>query len=102
MFVIMGTLVLTFPLIKDNPVLAKLFPYILILIGIAILVAVAVMTEKYKDISDFEKTQFMGRDTNGKQVRSLIYGVGTVGCMSIVVGGFMILFVGFTIASLGK
>lgn len=102
LFVILGALILASSLLKDNPIFAKIFPFSLILIGIVILVAVAVTAEKYKDISDFEKTQFMGKDTNGKQIRSLVYGVGTIGCMSIVVGGFMILFVGITVATLGK
>lgn len=101
-FATLGLLVLLFPFLKDNPVFARIFPFGLVIIGIAILVAVATTAEKYKDISDFEKTQFMGRDTNGKQVRSLIYGVGTIGCMSIVIGGFLIFFVGLAVTNFGK
>ncbi len=48
--------------------------------------------KKYKSISDYEPTQLLGRNCNGKQVRSFSQGLGIIGVLFSISGALLFFF----------
>jgi hypothetical protein len=93
LFGMIGLVYLLLPSILRNGQVARIVPTIVAAVGLLILVAIAIIANRFKDVYDYESTTFLGRETNGKSIRSLLNVMGTFGCLFIVIGAGVLMIV---------
>lgn len=86
LFSIMGLMILTINLAKNNIVYAWIFIVFMLVLGIPCLIGGVVIYGRYKDVFDFEPASLFGRQSNGKNIRGLLSGFIYFGVWSCIAG----------------
>jgi hypothetical protein len=91
LFSIMGLMILTINLAKNNIVFAWIFIIVMLVLGIPCLVGGIVVYERYKEVFDFEPASLFGRQSNGKNIRGLLSGFIYFGVWSSIAGALLLI-----------
>ncbi len=89
--VIIGSIILALKLAKTNPVAVWILIIALIIVGLFSLVGGLIVHDRYHDVFDYEPATFLGRPSNGKQIRSILMVIIYFGVWLIIIGGILFL-----------
>jgi hypothetical protein len=83
----MGLAYVLMPHILQDELAYRLVPYVMLAAGLLLLVATGLVANRYKDTLDYEPARLLGRETDGKSIRSIARAGGTLGCLFVIIGG---------------
>jgi hypothetical protein len=73
-------------LLHNYPFLTWLLPSLLIVLGAPSLLGGIILYARYSDIYDYESTAFLGKQTNGKEVRRTLMTIEIIGGWCVILG----------------
>lgn len=75
-----------FRLGRDYPIAVRTTSIFMVVVGLALVLFGFLVTEKYKNIFDYEPTMFWGKESNGKTARGILRAFGIIGFCSFFTG----------------
>ena len=87
----LGIIILGIHIGKSHPAAVFLASLLLVLLGLPVFVYSLYAFQKYKDVYDFEPTQFLGKPSNGKHARQVLMAEVTIRIWCSITGTVLIL-----------
>jgi hypothetical protein len=103
LLLIFVTVIFSIWLRGKSPAIRIILPYVFVTVGAPLFLGAAYVTSKYHEISDYQPTQFLGRDSNGLKIRAFLGRFSLIGAWLVVLG--LILFIirqNFNVRALDK
>lgn len=91
LLLIFVTVIFSIWLRGKSPAIRNILPYILVTVGVPLFLGAAYAASKYHEISDYQPTQFLGREANGLKIRTFLGRFSLAGAWLVVLG--IILFI---------